>query len=154
MRNIVHFLRYQHFIKSILRNEDILNKLSSQFGAKFETDRIGRIWTVLNPHIQNMKSTDGSSSLIFQFNEDGSMTNDTAIEKWVMDQLNIANMFIQEHDLWELLTYKIKKLDNDKNYLLIIQNIFTDGMLKEVKRYLIGFGILAVLGIVAMCIFL
>lgn len=154
MKNIVQFLKYQRYIKVILKNEDILNKMSSQFGAKFEIDKIGRIWTVLNPHIQNMKPTEGSSSLIYQFNEDGTMTNDTAIEKWVMDQLNIANLFIQEHELWELLTYKIKKLDNDKNYLLIIQNIFTDSMMKEVKRYLIGLGVLVVLGIVAMCIFL
>ena len=154
MKNIVQFLKYRRYIKAILKNEDILNKMSSQFGAKFEIDKIGRIWTVLNPHIQNMKPTEGSSSLIYQFNEDGTMTNDTAIEKWVMDQLNIANLFIQEHELWELLTYKIKKLDNDKNYLLVIQNIFTDGMLKEVKRYLIGLGVLVVLGIVAMCIFL
>lgn len=154
MKNIIHFLKYQHYIKGIIKNEDIINKLSQQFGARFETDHIGRIWTVLNPHIQNMKPSDGTSSLIYQFNEDGSMTNDSAIEKWVMDQLNVANLFIQEHELWELLTYKLKRLDNDKNYLLVIQNIFTDGMLKEVKRYFVGLGVLAVLGIVAMCIFL
>jgi hypothetical protein len=154
MRNIFHFIKYQHYIRQILNNEGILDKLSQQFGAKFETDRLGRVWTVLNPHVQNMKTSDGSSSLIYQFNQDGTMTNDLHIERWVMDQLNIANLFIRDNNLWELLTYRIKKIDNDQNYLIVIQNLYTDGMLREAKIYSIITGVLAVLGIVSLCIFL
>ena len=57
-----------------------------------------------------------------------------------MQKLNIASNYIKANNLFDLLTYEIKKLDDYDNYLFIIKPITLDDFVKNSKR----FGILLV----------
>ena len=132
------YIRYQHIIKKICSQENLSDNLSKLFGTTFETDWIGRMWVVLNPYVQDMNDAAGSqntSTTIYQYNKDGVLSNDYAIERWVMMRMNIASEFIVNNNLFEILTYKIKKLDADNNYLFVLQNVMLDDIKVVLKRF-------------------
>ena len=150
---LYRYFKFQKIIKKIAEIEELQSNLSKLFGAKFETDWAGRMWVVLNPYVQDMNDGIGhnnSVTNVFQYNKDGSMSNSYAIERWVMDRMNIANEFIANHNLFEILTYKIDKLDVDNNYLFVIQNIMFDDAKDVIKRLLI---MVPVLGVIAFVLF-
>jgi hypothetical protein len=94
---------------------------------------LGRLYTVVNPNIKDGQYD--QSSQVFEYNEDG-LNNELYVEKIIMDKLNIAAKFIHTNNLFELLTYEIKKLDEYDNYLFIIKPITLDNTLKYSKYFL------------------
>ena len=153
MKNIINFIRYNRILKQVYANENFVENISRQMGVQFSVDRLNRVYAVINPHIQNIKNNDGSSSMIYQYNTDNTMTNDLHIQKWIMEQLNISSMFIRETNMFELMTYELKKLDDDQNYLIVFENLYTKGFLKELKIYSIILPILLV-ATVLLCVLL
>ncbi|MBQ1570582.1 MAG: hypothetical protein IIZ78_05605 [Clostridiales bacterium] len=154
MKNIINFIRYNRILKQVYANENFVENISRQMGVQFSVDRLNRVYAVINPHIQNIKNTDGSSSMIYQYNTDNTMTNDLHIQKWIMEQLNISAMFIRETNMFELMTYELKKLDDDQNYLIVFENLYTKGFLKELKIYSIILPILLVATVLLLCVLL
>ena len=125
MGSIFNFLKYNIYIRRIIKNEDILEKLKYLFGGReFKKDWICRIYTVVNPNIDNIAS-DGNV-LVY---DDGR----PVVEKWIMDNLNLMAGFITSNNLFDILTYKIDKIDDDDNYLIVFQNIFYDGAKRAFK---------------------
>ena len=57
------------------------------------------------------------------------------------------------NNLFDLLTYEIKKLDNYDNYLFIIKPITFDDCAKWTKIFAITYSILLVIGIILLIIF-
>ena len=58
--------------------------------------------------------------------------------------LSVASQFIRAKNLFDLLTYKIKKIDDYDNYLFIIQPITLDEYRKNIKKLVI-FGISSII---------
>ena len=69
-----------------------------------------------------------------------------------MTKLNVAQNFIMANNLFDLLTYEIKKLDNYDNYLFVIKPISFDDCAKWIKIFSIVYSILAVIGIILIFI--
>lgn len=134
--------KYSRLLKNIYRSENLIQNLTQLFGVQFRTDWVGRIYAVFNPNIQNGKFDQNTQ--IFEYNEHG-FDNSMLVEKRIMEMLSIASKFIRAKNLFDLLTYKIKKLDDYDNYLFIIQPITLDDYRKNIKK-------LGIIGIIVIII--
>ena len=74
------------------------------------------------------------NTIIYEYDENG-LNNYAFIERCIMSKLNIAQSFIQTNNLFDLLTYKIEKLDEYDNYLFIIEPITLYDCLKYTKYF-------------------
>ena len=154
---IIRFIRdlwlnrkYTNILKNVYNDEQLLIKFSQLFGTEFRMDWVGRIYTVINPNILQDKLD--TNTQIFEYIENG-LSNNVYIEHWIMTKLNIAQNFIMANNLFDLLTYEIKRLDDYDNYLFIIKPITFDDFIKSTKLFAIVYSILLVIGISLLIIF-
>lgn len=124
--------KYTKLLNKVYENENLLNNLSNLFKVEFRKDWIGRIYAIFNPHVQ--KGIFDPNTQIYEYNDEG-LTNKPYVEAYILNQLNIASQFIQTNNLFDLLTYKIKKIDKYDNYLFIMQPITLDDCLKYTKYF-------------------
>lgn len=143
-------IKYTNILNNIYKEENILSNLSSLFGTNFKIDWIGRIYTVVNPSV--IKTSDDINSQIFEY-DNGGLNNKAYVEGLIMQKMNIASNFIRANNLFDLLTYEIRKLDEYDNYLFIIKPITLDDCLKYSKYFAILISVLLVLGITLLIIF-
>lgn len=150
IKHLIEHFKYIRALKKICREESLLNNLSKLFGVEFRMDWVGRIYTVMNPNISH-NQYDGSTQ-IYEYNENG-LDNTAYVERWIMERLNIASQFINSNDLFDILTYTIKKLDDYDNYLFVMKPITFDDCKTWTKRFLILMGILITISTILLIIF-
>jgi hypothetical protein len=143
---ILH-LRYRKILNRVYKDENILENLSELFGTEFRIDWLDRIYTVINPNIKNGEYD--QSNQFFEYNEQG-LINTEYIERYIMEKLNVAQMYIQASNLFDLLTYSIDKLDEYDNYLFVIKPITLDDCLKYSKRFALLLLVLAIVGVLSV----
>lgn len=143
-------IKYTRLLKEIYKNEQIIPKFSQLFGTEFRIDWVGRLYSVINPNIVDDKLD--LNTQFFEYGENG-LSNTLYVEKWVMVKLNAIQDFIMANNLFDVLTYEIKRLDDYDNYLFVIKPITFDDCAKWTKIFAIVYSILAVLGIIAVIIF-
>lgn len=136
IKYLVLHLRYTKILKKVYKDENLLNNLSSLFKVPFKIDWLGRVYAVFNPHIQ--EGVYNPNNQIYEYDENG-LTNKAYVESYIMNQLNIAKRFIQASNLFDLLTYKIKKIDDYDNYLFIMQSITYEDFKTATKRFIWAF---------------
>ena len=137
-------IKYTKILNKIYEEENISQNLSMLFKSSFKKDWIGRLYTVINPNL--LGEDFDINTIIYEYGEEG-LNNKAFVERWIMTRLNIAQTFIQANNLFDLLTYDIKKLDDYDNYLFIIQPITLNDCLKYSKLFSILISILVVIGI-------
>ena len=143
IKYLILYIRYAKMIKSVFEKEGLLKSFSLLFNSEFRMDWIGRVYTVLNPIVQNVEDpTIGSAVAIYEFTENGGLSNRMWVEKWVMDRLYAAQQFIQDNNLFDLLTYDITRLDDNENYLFVLKPLHFNELKKWTKRFLITFGVI------------
>lgn len=140
-------IKYSKILNKVYQAEDIQNKLSQLFKSNFRKDWIGRLYTVINPNL--LGDDFDVNTVIYEYGENG-LNNNAFVERWIMQRLNIAQSFIQTNNLFDLLTYKIEKLDEYDNYLFIIEPITLQDCLKYTKYFCILISILLVIGITCL----
>ena len=143
---ILH-LRYRKILNQVYKDENILENLSELFGTEFRIDWLDRIYTVINPNIKNGEYD--QTSQFFEYNEQG-LINTEYIERYIMEKLNVAQMYIQASNLFDLLTYSIDRLDEHDNFLFVIKPITLDDCLKYSKRFAILLLVLIIAGILSV----
>ena len=136
-------LRYTKILNKVYRDENLLSNLSQMFKVKFKKDWIGRIYAVFNPHIQ--EGIFDPNKHIYEYTSEG-LTDRAYVENYIMNQLNIAKQFIHANNLFDLLTYEIKRIDDKDNYLFIMQPITLEDCLKWSKIYAIILSSLLIIG--------
>lgn len=137
-------IKYTKILNKIYKEENISQNLSLLFKSNFKQDWICRLYTVINPNL--LGEDFDINTIIYEYGEEG-LNNKAFVERWIMTRLNIAQSFIQANNLFDLLTYDIKKLDDYDNYLFIIQPITLNDCLKYSKLFSILISILVVIGI-------
>ena len=142
-------VKYTRILNKIYKKEHILENLSNLFGSEFKKDWINRIYTVINPNLINGKPS--TTTQIYEYDQNG-LNNKVYIEKWIMDRLNIAQKFIQVNNLFDLLTYKLEKLDEYDNYLFVIEPITLEDLKKSLKKFGILLNIIILLVILIIII--
>lgn len=140
-------IKYTKILNKIYYNENIIENLSKLFKSQFKKDWIGRLYTVINPNL--MGDDFDINTIIYEYDENG-LNNYAFIERCIMNKLNIAQSFIQTNNLFDLLTYKIEKLDEYDNYLFIIEPITLHDCLKYTKYFSILLTVLIVIGIICL----
>lgn len=136
IKYLVLHLRYTKILKKVYKDENLLDNLSSLFKVPFRIDWLGRVYAIFNPHIQ--EGVYNPNNQIYEYDENG-LTNKAYVESYIMNQLNIAKRFIQASNLFDLLTYKIKKIDDYDNYLFIMQSITYEDFKTATKRFIWAF---------------
>ena len=129
-------------LKKVYKSENLIQNLSGIFGVQFKMDWVGRIYAVFNPFIKNGQYS--NENKIFEYNNRG-LDDSQFVETQIVETLTIASSFIRSKNLFDLLTYKIKKLDDYDNYLFIIQPITFEDFFKNAKILmwcLVGLGLL------------
>jgi hypothetical protein len=150
IKNLWLNIKYTRLLKQIYKDEQLLYKFSELFGTEFRIDWVGRMYAVFNPNIMNNELD--VNSQIFEYDEKG-LTNKPYIEKWIMTKLIVIKDFIMANNLFDLLTYEIKKIDDYDNYLFIIKPITFDDCMKWSKIFAITYSILAIITTVLLIVF-
>ena len=122
--------RIKKLINKVYEEDQIIAKISNIFGVQFYVDWIGRLYGVVNPYIRDGK---WDQSQVFEYTEQGIDTTEHA-HQWIMQRMDILNRFIRANNLFDLLTYDIKRLDNNGNYLFVIQPITQVALFDDIKR--------------------
>lgn len=149
LKNLILNVKYTRLLNKIYRDEQLLSKFSQLFGTDFRIDWVGRIYTVINPNIIDEKFD--VNTQIFEYGTNG-LTNAPYVEKWIMTKFNLVKDFIMANNLFDLLTYELKKIDNYDNYLFVIKPITFDECKKWTKIFTIVYGILIILCAVTLII--
>ncbi len=149
-KNLILNIRYTRIIKHVFKEERLLEGLSQIFKANFKVDWIGRAYAVLNPNLDE-NGQYSPNTQIFEYGEDG-LSNEKMIEQWVMEKMVIVSEFIHTNNLFELLTYSLKKLDNYDNYLFILEPITLQDCFKWSKRMMGLVGTLIIVGITLLIV--
>ena len=145
--NFLLNIKYTKIIKKVYKDDDILNKLSQLFGTEFRMDWVGRIYTVINPNIVDNKFD--VNTQIFEYGENG-LSNEVYVERYIMFKLNLIRDFVIANNLFDILTYRIEKIDDYDNYLFIIEPITFDDAKRWTKIFSITYGILLVLSVIGL----
>lgn len=144
-------IRYTRILNKVYKEENLLENLSKLFKVEFRKDWIGRIYAVFNPHVHT--GIFDPNNQIYEYDENG-LTNKPYVESYILNQLNIARQFIKANNLFDLLTYKIKKLDNNDNYLFIMQPITLDDSINYTKKFMyVLICLLIFIGILIYCLY-
>lgn len=137
IKYLILYIKYSKTVKGVFSKENLLKSFSLLFDSEFRIDWVGRIYTVLNPMVQKMEDPSlGSGVAIYEFTETGQLSNKMWVEKWVMDHLYAAQQFIQANNLFDLLTYDITRLDDNDNYLFVLEPLYFKEAKKWTKRML------------------
>lgn len=149
-KNLILNIKYTRLIKKVYKDENIISGLSELFKTEFKMDWVGRLYTIINPNIDE-NGNYSPNSQIFEYDENG-LNNDKMVEQWVMERMVIVSNFIKVNNLFELLTYSIKKLDKYDNYLFIIEPITLQDCFKWSKRMVLLLGTLFIVGIILLIV--
>lgn len=141
MKKLIYYIKFTLILRQVIKNEAFVEKLSKTLGVQFKYDWIYRIYTVVNPLIENINSA--GNSLVYSEGK-------PLVERWLMDNLNIIREIINTNNLFDILTYDIKRLDNDENYLIRIYPIY----FKETKIFLTVLSVVIILAILGLLILL
>lgn len=134
-------IKYCKILNNVYKNENLLENLSALFKVQFRKDWIGRVYAVFNPHIQD--GIFNPNNQIYEYTEQG-LVNDAYVEAYILNQLNIAKQFIRANNLFDLLTYRLKKLDDNDNYLFIMEPITWSDCKRYTKIFIIVYSTLLI----------
>lgn len=146
IRDLYLHLKYSKIIKRVIREEDLITKFSNLYGVQFRVDWIGRIYAVMNPYIKEGKYD--PEALAFENTTQGFDLR-SYLENWIMERMSAASNFIQTNNLFELLSYDLKKIDEDDNFLFVVQSITLSELKESAKglfKRLCWIGVLALIG--------
>lgn len=149
IKNLVLNIKYTKLLRKIYKDENLLDKFSKLFGVEFRIDWVGRIYTVMNPNIINDKLD--INTQIFEYGDNG-LTNEPYIEKYIMTKFNLVKDFIMANNLFDLLTYEIKRIDEYDNYLFVIKPITFDECKKWTKIFVGVYSAIIIVGVTLLCI--
>ena len=148
-KNLILNIKYTKLLKKLYKDENLLEKFSQLFNTEFRIDWVGRIYTIINPNIVNDKLD--INTQIFEYGENG-FTNEPYIEKYIMTKFNLVKDFIMANNLFDLLTYEIKRIDEYDNYLFVIKPITFDECKKWIKVFIGVYSAIIIAGIILLCI--
>lgn len=147
IKNTYLHIKYSRILKKTMKEDKVIDGLQKLFGGvQFKKDWIGRLYVVLNPVIVNGKYDPTS---LIQDEVTGSY--DDFMRDWLMQRLIATQTFIKTNNLFELLTYDFKRLDNYGNWLFVMYPITLTPFLKSLKTTSI---VLLIIGIILLGYFI
>lgn len=137
-------LKMQKLLNKAYTEDEIIAKLSYTFGVQFQKDWIGRVYAVINPVIKDGKF-DAEQTL--ELTESG-YNNEEYTKRWVMERLIAMDTFLKTNNLFDMLSYKLDKVDEYGNYLFTLFPITLEPVFQSGRKALIEVVGLGFLGII------
>ena len=112
------------------------------------------IWKKLKIHLNHPLVNGGEydqNTIIYEYGEAGMNTN-AFVERIIMQKLQIADNFIKANNLFDLLTYRIEEIDDNGNYLFIMQPITSTDLKDYAKKFFIIWGLILTGGLIYLFI--
>lgn len=125
-KNIYLHFKYNRILKRVYKDENILDNMGNLFNSKIHMDWVGRIYTVINPNLDKDKQ-------IYEI-LDGGIDNKEFVQHWVMERFIAMDHFIKANNLFDLLVYDIKQLDDYGNFLLVLEPITLKDCISAIKK--------------------
>ena len=157
IKNLISHIKMCKVIKEIIESEDLLKNFSALFSTDnykvtFKQDWVGRIYAVVNPVVQDPQAR------IFEYDANG-MNLNSFISKWVIEHMIAADNFVKNHQLFDILTYELKPVEDDEdyNFLITLTPITWFDLQKSLKRFLwvmLGLGIAGIITAITLAIVL
>ncbi len=143
IKDIIEHIKILKIIKAVIKEENLLENLSNLFSkgnykVNFKRDWIGRIYAVINPVVSDPQSR------IFEYDTNGTNIN-SFVNKWVLEHMIAASNFVKNNGLFDILTYEIKQLDDDYNFLFVLTPISWNDFKKGILKTLCCIAALAIL---------
>ncbi len=148
IKYLILSIRYNRILQKVYQEEGILQGLSKMFGVELKQDWIGRVYTVINPYVVEGKYD--PSSTVYELGNDN--PTEQVVEKFIMERLNAARGFIRANNLFDLLTYKITRLDDYDNYLFVMYPIPYIDLAKWTKWMIGLISVLVVIGVILLIV--
>lgn len=147
IKDIIEHIKILKIIKAVIKEENLLENISNLFSkgnykVNFKRDWIGRIYAVINPVVSD------PGSRIFEYDTNGTNIN-SFVNKWVLEHMIAASNFVKNNGLFDILTYEIKQLDDDYNFLFILTPISWNDFKKGILKL---FGCLSAIAIITICL--
>lgn len=147
IKDIIEHIKILKIIKNVIKEENLLVNLSNLFSkgdyiVNFKRDWIGRIYAVINPVIADPQSR------IFEYDNNGTNIK-SFVNKWVLEHMIAASNFVKNNGLFDILSYEIKQLDEDYNFLFILTPISWNDYKKGILKLL---GCLSAISIITICL--
>lgn len=130
--------KYQKILDKVYEDDQIIAKLSFALGSQFRRDWIGRLYTVINPAIKDGKY---DYTQVYEYVQEGYDTTEHA-QQWIVERLSAIQAVIQTNNLFDVLSFNIKKLDDEGNYLFVVYPVTLPDVLDTWKGAAIEAGLL------------
>lgn len=134
--------KYQKILNKVYEDDQIIAKLSFALGSQFHRDWIGRLYTVINPAIKDGKY---DYTQVYEYVQEGYDTTEH-VQQWAVERLSAIQTVIQTNNLFDILSFNIKKLDNEGNYLFVVYPVTLPEVLDTWKVAAIQAGIIVAAG--------
>lgn len=134
--------KYQKILNKVYEDDQIIAKLSFALGSQFRKDWIGRLYTVINPAIKDGKY---DYTQIYEYTQEGYDTTEH-VQQWIVERLHAIQAVIQTNNLFDVLSFNIKKLDDEGNYLFVVYPVTLPELFMTWKGALIQFAGIGVVG--------
>lgn len=141
-KNAWQYFKYKKILNDIYKNENIIENLKESVDLDFRKDWMGRLYTVVNPFIKNGKYD--PDAMIFDYN-DGKISLDTYVEHQFVEKMNLIQSFVISKEMFDLVTYDVKKIDKFGNFLVILEPVPYQDFISDSKKMAKLFAILLVL---------
>lgn len=129
-KRLIDNIRYQKILNKVYKEEEVIAKVSTILGTQFYKDWIGRLYGVVNPAI---KDGQWDNQQAFEYTTEGYDTTEH-MKQWLMGRMQLLENFIQVNNLFDVLSFDIKRLDSNGNYLFMLYPITLPDTLKSAKQ--------------------
>ena len=86
-------IKYSRILRKVYKEENLLENLSKLFGTKFDIDWIGRIYTVINPLVNDGEYD--QNTIIYEYGDVGMNTN-AFVERIIMQAHRFSDEYAKE----------------------------------------------------------
>lgn len=143
IKYLILYIRYNTILGRVIKDDNLLDKMSVIMNTPVKRDWLGRIYMVINPYVKDGKFDPNTQ--IFELGQD--QPSEYVVEKFVMERLNVIKGFVRANNLFDILSYEIKQIDDYYNYLFIMQVIPLQSLKIWSKRFIWLVLCLLVLGV-------
>ncbi len=134
IKYLIMYIQYKRVLEKAYEDENVIENLTRSFESTFRKDWVGRLYTVFNPNLKNGEFD--PSNPIYSYNIKG-LNTDEFVKEYILTKLSVIDRYINAQNLFELVSYDIKKLDNYDNYLFVIKPLPFDNFIKYAKLLII-----------------
>lgn len=143
IRGYIQNRKYQKILNKVYEDDQVIAKLSFALGSQFRCDWIGRLYTVVNPAIKDGKY---DHTQVYEYAQEGYDTTEH-VQQWITERLAAIQTVIQTNNLFDILTFNIKKLDNEGNYLFVVYPVTLPEVLETWKWAVVQAGLIIGAGV-------